>query len=165
MNVNECDSNPCQNLGTCIDGRGEFTCICMPGKKATLCTLFEPWEVLTQSLLWGLGNCNWPCLVMGHNLDPYCEHCQVWRESSCQRAWQREMLTLKAPKQSCYTVFGPMISSNWPEGVVQILPSVRIKQSTSRWAEDEWCLFLWSWTNKGDIIYGRDLFLDTTNRK
>ena len=33
MNVNECDSNPCQNLGTCIDGRGEFTCICMPGEN------------------------------------------------------------------------------------------------------------------------------------
>ena len=32
MNINECESNPCQNEGTCIDERGGFRCICMPGK-------------------------------------------------------------------------------------------------------------------------------------
>ena len=32
VNVNECDTNPCLNLGTCLDGQGQFTCICMPGK-------------------------------------------------------------------------------------------------------------------------------------
>ena len=32
VNINECESNPCQNEGTCIDERGGFRCICMPGK-------------------------------------------------------------------------------------------------------------------------------------
>ena len=40
MNVNECDSNPCLNLGTCIDGIGEFTCYCMPGKTEVVPEVF-----------------------------------------------------------------------------------------------------------------------------
>lgn len=32
VSVNECDSNPCQNKGTCLDQRGGYKCICMPGK-------------------------------------------------------------------------------------------------------------------------------------
>jgi hypothetical protein len=31
-NINECQSNPCQNQGTCLDDTAAFRCICMPGK-------------------------------------------------------------------------------------------------------------------------------------
>lgn len=33
QDVNECASNPCHNDGTCLDRIGDYTCICMPGKK------------------------------------------------------------------------------------------------------------------------------------
>lgn len=33
-NINECESYPCKNEGTCLDERGGFRCLCMPGKKA-----------------------------------------------------------------------------------------------------------------------------------
>lgn len=32
-NINECESNPCQNEATCLDHIGEYTCVCMPGKR------------------------------------------------------------------------------------------------------------------------------------
>ena len=32
-NINECDSNPCLNEGTCLDKNGYFECLCMPGKS------------------------------------------------------------------------------------------------------------------------------------
>ena len=32
VNINECESSPCQNQGTCLDERGAFRCVCMPGK-------------------------------------------------------------------------------------------------------------------------------------
>jgi len=27
--INECDSNPCQNDGTCVDGIGSYSCQCV----------------------------------------------------------------------------------------------------------------------------------------
>ena len=33
VSVNECDSSPCLNKGTCLDQRGGYKCICMPGKS------------------------------------------------------------------------------------------------------------------------------------
>ncbi|XP_019621165.1 PREDICTED: IgGFc-binding protein-like [Branchiostoma belcheri] len=41
--VNECLSSPCQNGGTCLNGRGEYACLCAPGWKGTNCE-----EVLTS---------------------------------------------------------------------------------------------------------------------
>lgn len=36
---NECESNPCKNNGTCIDGLADFTCLCREGWKGKTCTL------------------------------------------------------------------------------------------------------------------------------
>lgn len=33
ININECESNPCHNQGTCLDERGAFRCVCMPGES------------------------------------------------------------------------------------------------------------------------------------
>ncbi|XP_041369827.1 sushi, von Willebrand factor type A, EGF and pentraxin domain-containing protein 1-like [Gigantopelta aegis] len=35
--VNTCDSNPCQNSGTCVDGLDEYTCRCRPGYSGVHC--------------------------------------------------------------------------------------------------------------------------------
>ena len=31
LDINECQSGPCQNGGTCIDGINSFSCSCVPG--------------------------------------------------------------------------------------------------------------------------------------
>jgi len=31
ININECDTSPCQNIATCIDGLNNFTCLCASG--------------------------------------------------------------------------------------------------------------------------------------
>ena len=33
VDQNECLSNPCMNQGTCLDERGGYRCLCMPGKS------------------------------------------------------------------------------------------------------------------------------------
>ncbi|MGH0146674.1 UNVERIFIED_CONTAM: hypothetical protein FKN15_039617 [Acipenser sinensis] len=35
--IDECQSNPCQNGGTCIDGINSFTCMCLPSYAGTVC--------------------------------------------------------------------------------------------------------------------------------
>ena len=35
--INECDSNPCQNGGTCTDGVNGYTCGCADGYTGTHC--------------------------------------------------------------------------------------------------------------------------------
>ena len=38
--TDECDSNPCQNNGVCIDGIGEFSCSCVKGVfEGVLCEI------------------------------------------------------------------------------------------------------------------------------
>ena len=37
QDVDECASNPCVNNGTCHDGRGDFTCDCIPGYEGKTC--------------------------------------------------------------------------------------------------------------------------------
>ena len=37
MNINECESNPCQNDGICQDGDGGYKCICQPGFDGDFC--------------------------------------------------------------------------------------------------------------------------------
>jgi hypothetical protein len=36
-NIDECDPNPCQNGGTCVDGIGEYTCDCPDGTFGDNC--------------------------------------------------------------------------------------------------------------------------------
>ena len=37
VNINECESNPCKNNGTCIDEIAKFSCACQPGFTSNLC--------------------------------------------------------------------------------------------------------------------------------
>ena len=37
LEVDECASNPCVNNGTCHDGRGDFSCDCIPGYEGKTC--------------------------------------------------------------------------------------------------------------------------------
>jgi hypothetical protein len=36
-NIDECQSNPCQNNATCVDGVNSFHCRCLPGTKGKYC--------------------------------------------------------------------------------------------------------------------------------
>lgn len=35
--INECDSNPCQNGATCVDELNRYSCTCQPGYQGTNC--------------------------------------------------------------------------------------------------------------------------------
>ena len=37
VDVNECNSNPCKNGGTCTDRVNEYTCKCRPGYSGSNC--------------------------------------------------------------------------------------------------------------------------------
>lgn len=39
VDINECDSNPCQNGGTCHNGNNQYTCTCLPGWTGTNCEI------------------------------------------------------------------------------------------------------------------------------
>ncbi|XP_074046823.1 sushi, nidogen and EGF-like domain-containing protein 1 isoform X1 [Macrotis lagotis] len=41
LDVNECDSDPCQNGGTCTHGINSFSCQCLPGFKGPTCGTVE----------------------------------------------------------------------------------------------------------------------------
>ena len=36
-NIDECESNPCQYNGTCIDGIASYNCSCIPGIEGDNC--------------------------------------------------------------------------------------------------------------------------------
>ena len=38
IDINECDSSPCENGATCINNNGSFTCICSAGYTGSLCS-------------------------------------------------------------------------------------------------------------------------------
>ena len=37
LDINECDSSPCENGGTCTDGINGYTCTCADGYTDTHC--------------------------------------------------------------------------------------------------------------------------------
>ena len=37
LDINECQSNPCQNGGTCIDAANKYTCNCVLGYSGANC--------------------------------------------------------------------------------------------------------------------------------
>ncbi|KAG5871345.1 hypothetical protein JTB14_008042 [Gonioctena quinquepunctata] len=37
--INECESNPCQNNGTCLDAQNGYTCNCLPGYSGIYCEI------------------------------------------------------------------------------------------------------------------------------
>ena len=37
VDIDECESNPCENDGTCIDMEGEYECECESGYTGTHC--------------------------------------------------------------------------------------------------------------------------------
>ena len=37
LDINECDSGPCMNDGTCTDGVNSFECVCSLGYMGTTC--------------------------------------------------------------------------------------------------------------------------------
>ena len=41
LDVDECESGPCQNNGTCFDGVGTFTCQCVTGYTGDQCETSE----------------------------------------------------------------------------------------------------------------------------
>ncbi|PNJ55427.1 JAG1 isoform 6, partial [Pongo abelii] len=53
-NINDCESNPCRNGGTCIDGVNSYKCICSDGWEGAYC------ETSESATLWGALGC------MGH---------------------------------------------------------------------------------------------------
>ena len=37
LEIDECESNPCQNGAKCVDQEGRFECRCLPGYQGDLC--------------------------------------------------------------------------------------------------------------------------------
>lgn len=37
LDIDECQSNPCRNGATCVDGINTFICLCLPSYVGALC--------------------------------------------------------------------------------------------------------------------------------
>ncbi len=46
LDLDECNSSPCENGGTCMDGAGQFTCQCKPGYTGDTCGTGKLMEAL-----------------------------------------------------------------------------------------------------------------------
>ena len=49
--INECQSNPCQNSGTCVDDRNMFMCLCPDGFVGPVCENGEYFSRFTNKIL------------------------------------------------------------------------------------------------------------------
>ena len=54
--INECASNPCQNLGTCTDGINMFTCNCIQGFTGVTCQTSEEISHIVFHTQWSWSN-------------------------------------------------------------------------------------------------------------
>lgn len=50
--INECDSNPCQNGATCVDELNRYSCTCQPGYQGTNCEIGNL-HSMTETLMEG----------------------------------------------------------------------------------------------------------------
>lgn len=53
--INDCESNPCKNGGTCIDGVNSYKCICSDGWEGAYCETSESGAALGDRWLQGEG--------------------------------------------------------------------------------------------------------------
>ena len=51
--INDCESNPCRNGGTCIDGVNSYTCICSGGWEGAHCETSASGSPGRQRWAWG----------------------------------------------------------------------------------------------------------------
>lgn len=49
LDINDCESNPCKNGGTCIDGVNSYKCICSDGWEGAYCETSESSLLRTDS--------------------------------------------------------------------------------------------------------------------
>lgn len=53
--INDCESNPCKNGGTCIDGVNSYKCICSDGWEGAYCEASESALGTDSAGLWRAG--------------------------------------------------------------------------------------------------------------
>ena len=39
VDIDECESSPCKNNGSCVDGIGSYTCVCSQGYTGEECEI------------------------------------------------------------------------------------------------------------------------------
>jgi len=54
VDVNECESNPCQNGGSCTDNVNSYSCACVDGYTGTNCEtgIITFFHYMSMHLLW-----------------------------------------------------------------------------------------------------------------
>ena len=67
LDVDECESNPCQNGGTCEDGVGAYSCTCIAGYTGENCE--TGMQIINDILGIHLANIPGPCCVVGLDHD------------------------------------------------------------------------------------------------